>query len=389
MVPYSISASSLETANNCLAWYKASSMDKGGGFQNDAALLGTTLHLTLERYLEPIENGFKEWSWDTLKKLYIQAYSEIFKGGQQGDIYEDGLRIIEKWFNRPDMRSEILDAAILSREVKKNFPVPYYDGAGTLLGKIPLNYIIDRLDLTDDECYRIVDYKSQRAPLTPEQLFDKLQARIYALAIQIEHPNAREIMVQFDFLRYDRVAVVFTKADNILTWERLKAQLDRIISTPPDNPPETLNQSCRFCPRKLTCSALQRNLRVGGIFSLSMDELAERYLEMKSQLDAMKSAAEEVEVHLLQYARDNDMLEWDGPGYSVKVAGRRQRVIDRDRAALILGADLMKEYGRLNVSDLDTLRKDPRVTDAQASLLQTAVSYQYSDPSIKITRKSV
>jgi len=387
MIPKSISASSLDTAAACLARYKATSLDRGAGFANPAASLGSTLHLTLEWFVEPITLGFKEWDYKVLMELYDKAFFEIFGHMRKDEWYEDGKQILTGWFNRRDQASDLFDVEIISREVKKSFDVPHRNALGVIEHVIPFNYIIDRLDRTDTDCYRVVDYKSQRSPYSASELHNKIQPRAYALAIQIEYPNAKEIWVEMDFLRYNRVSARFTRDDNIETWNHIRQQLAVIINTPSENPPETLNEGCRYCPRKLVCHALQSNLRIGGVLSFSVDQLAEKYFELKSQQDGIKAGLDEIEGTLLAHAAANDELEWTGPGYSAKVTARKTRVIDNAQLARIIGPELMSEYGHVNVSDLDSLRKDPRLTPAQASLLNTAVSTKTSDPGIRITRK--
>lgn len=387
MIPKSISASSLDTAAACLARYKATSLDRGAGFSNPAASLGSTLHLTLEWFVEPITLGFHEWDFDKLMELYNKAFFEIFGHLTKDDWYEDGKKILTGWFNRPGQAHDLFDVEIISREVKKSFDVPHRNAAGVIEHVIPFNYIIDRLDRTDEHCYRVVDYKSQRSPYSASDLHSKIQPRAYALAVQIEYPDAKEIWVEMDFLRYERVSALFTRQDNIDTWNHIKGQLAVIINTPGDNPPETLNEGCRYCPRKLVCHALQSNLRIGGVLSFTVDELAERYFALKSQQDGIKAGLDEIEAQLLSHAAANDELEWTGPGYSAKVTSRKTRVIDNERLAQIIGPELMSEYGHVNVSDLDALRKDPRLSPAAASLLNTAVSTKVSDPGIRISRK--
>jgi hypothetical protein len=387
MIPRTISASSLDTADKCLARWKASSFDRGTGFANPAAKLGTTLHAALEAYTSPKMIQDDIWDVTILLEFYHIAFLQVWGAEEALDWYKQGKEILLKWHDRPDMYSDIHDVKIISREIKNTFDVPYIDPADGAKKVVPCNYIIDRLDEIDDGCYRVVDYKSQRSPLTPEQLKAKMQPRLYALAIQIEYPQAKEIWVQFDFLRYDRVGIMFNRQDNIDTWNMIKKALQRIVDTPESNVPETLNDDCRYCPRKFTCQTLQRNIMVGGLFSLDIDQLASLYYQAKGQADALKSAAEEIEQALLAHAANTDQLEFDTEGFGVKVKAFSRRVVDRDMIAKILGPEIMKEYGRINVGDLDAIRKDPRVSSVQASMLDKAVSKVTSEPSISVMKK--
>jgi hypothetical protein len=53
MIPKSVSASSLDVAEKCMAMYRASHLDRGAGLGNPAAQLGTTLHAALEKFVDP------------------------------------------------------------------------------------------------------------------------------------------------------------------------------------------------------------------------------------------------------------------------------------------------------------------------------------------------
>lgn len=382
MIPTSVSASALEVAEQCLARYKALAIEKGTGFKNSSALLGTTLHSALEKFVDPGLMRSGSWDWDFLVLCYEVAYEQNF--GVDKERYDEGLKILRDWFNRPDQQADIQSVEILSREVKKSFQVPY-----VLNGEkkeVPCNYIIDRFDKISDKVYRVVDYKSQIYPLVPNDLRNKIQARIYALAVQIEYPDAEGVWVEYDFLRYDRVSTLFTRDDNVETWRWLKRAVQRIVDTSENDPPETLNENCRYCVRRFRCSAIQTNIRVDGIYSLNEDQLADLLFHLTAQEKAIKSAKEEVELQLLRYADKNNMLEWEANGLSVKVTSKRRRVVDNKKIREILGP-LANEYIKMNLSDIDKLREDDRLTDEQKSLLDTAISYQHSDPGIKVTKK--
>ena len=385
MIPKSVSASALENAQQCLARYKATAIERGAGMNNPAAMLGTTLHGALEVFIEPNMIKAGMWDWDWLLTCYKISFENIFGPTGPKDVFDDGRDILLKWYNRPDQQEDIRSVEIISREVKKNFPVPYVLNGSKQT--VPCNYIIDRMDKMDDGVYRVVDYKSQRVPLSPEEMRIKIQPRLYALATRIEYPDAKEIWVQYDFLRHDRIAVRFSRDDNVETWEWLKRAVQRIVDTPDTNVPETLNENCRYCVRRFRCATMQSNIRVGGIHSLSVDEMVEIYHDLKSQADAISMMKDDIESQLLRHALETDTLEWENDYGRVKVTAARRRSINRDVMAKILGPELMQEYGRINVGDLDALRADDRLTYEQRSLLETAVEYKVSDPSVKVVKK--
>jgi hypothetical protein len=387
MIPRSVSASSLTNAQLCLALFKATNFERGTGGGSPPAQLGTALHAALEHFTEPDYLVTRAWEWSRLKEGFVKGWDLAFPGQPPaGPWWEDGLKILDGWYNRRDIASDILDVEVVSREVKHSFPVPYrIDGVKY---EVPFNFIIDRLDRLDDGVYRVVDYKSQRSPLSPSDLHSKIQPRAYALAVQIQYPDAKEIWVQFDFLRYERVATVFSRADQVETWKHICKQVQRIVDTPDDAVPETLNESCRYCIRRFTCSTFQRNVSAGGIEALSIEQLADLHYRIKGQMDAAKQTIDDIEMALLRHAVEEDQTDFDLQDHKIKVMSKSRRSIDRERISMILGPDLMREYGRINVGDLDKLYADPRLNVAQKSLLDTAVTREQGEPTVKVMKKT-
>lgn len=394
MIPKSISASSLTNAQLCLALFNATNVERGDGRSSPPAMLGTTLHYALEYFTEPDYLKTRAWEWVRLKEGFLKGWEATFVGEPpRGDWWNDGMAILEKWYNRRDIASDILDVDVLSREVKHNFPVPYrLDGQKTDPNgeryQVPFNFIIDRLDRLDDGVYRVVDYKSQRSPLTPAEMHNKIQPRAYALAVQIQYPDAKEIWVQYDFLRYERVATVFTREEQIETWNHICKQLQRIVDTPATNVPESLNESCRYCVRRFTCNTFQRDIRVGGIESLSLDQLADLHYRLKGQMVAAAATIDDVEMALFRHALEEDQTEFDAQDHTVKIVTKSRRSVDRDKIAMILGPEIMKDYGRINVGDLDKLYADPRISSIQKSLINTAITSEQTAPTVKVLKKT-
>src|SRR5690606_25707099 len=158
---------------------------------------------------------------------------------------------------------------VLSVEQKLNFPIK------TSAGMIPFTYILDRLDKIENGVYEVVDYKSIRAYIRPEELKGKIQPRAYALAIQIQYPDAEKIFVSFDMLRHnEKIGVTFTRQDNIDTYRYLQRAAERIIATDEDKTEETINEECKWCIKKTTCDTLARSVAAGTVHSLTIEQVA-------------------------------------------------------------------------------------------------------------------
>jgi hypothetical protein len=189
--PKTLSASALHVAENCLARYHAEHGLYGKSVSGDAALLGSSVHGALEWYvIKCYIEKVNQPSLDLLVAAYQASFMKTFgTSDMDSPEFQDGLEMIRRWHKR----TEFEGFEVLSCEVKENFEVPFPDKT-----TVQLNYIFDRLDKTGPNSYRVVDYKSQRWALNPQDLDTKIQARIYALAVQIKYPEAEEIWVVFD-----------------------------------------------------------------------------------------------------------------------------------------------------------------------------------------------
>lgn len=378
MIPRTLSASSLSVAEGCMARWRDEYLNRGANFQGTAANVGIVCHGTLEDFLRAVFIR-KDKSWD--ESIYWEMFNEnalkVLGPSQASAEYEDAKQICARWFNTKNRREDLEAVQILSLESKNSFEL-------NILGnKIPFNYIMDRLDRIGPGEYRVVDYKSNRVALSANQLRHKIQARLYALMVQIAYKDAERIWVQFDFLRHSPVEVLFTREDNVVMWKELKRRAQDIVETPENRAQETLNPDCGWCVRKASCKKLQSNINVGGILSKTPDELAKIHYELANQEKGRKALLEEVEQQLLRYAIQEDLLEFDTPFGEVKVVAKVRRSVNNEAAAAVLGP-LAGDYQRFSVTDIDKILKQGVLPKPQAELLKMAIQKNVGDPAIQV-----
>jgi hypothetical protein len=375
-----------------MARWKAEYFDRSRGFGGSAAMVGTSCHYALEKFVEWVYLT-KEGKWSDVKQLelfYMRGFMETFGHGDfQCDEYKDGWELVLKWWKRTDLSDA---AEIISVENKQNFPVPVImPGTGEKFD-IPCTYIMDRMDVLvydangDEEVVRVVDYKTIRIPLDSDELKQKVQAKVYALMAKIKYPKARRIWVVFDLLRHESVGVAFDHADCVEIWEWLKREAQRIVDTPENNPPESLNDECRFCVRKATCKTLLANVQHGGIFSLDPLAIAQLKLELEQRIKGLQGLVSECEGQLLAEASARDELEWNAGPVDVEItASRRRNVTDPELLNKILGPDLVAQYGKIGVTEIDSLLKTPGLlTDDQKAEIKELVKWKYGDLKAKV-----
>jgi hypothetical protein len=385
MIPLSLSASSLAVFTLCPARWQSEYLNKTPSMGNKAASVGTSCHGACEMFVQQcyIEKKM-EPSLKLLLDFYQMSYIATFgTADTDTDEYKDGVEMLERWFKRTSFEG----FEVLTVEVKKNFEVPFMvDGEKRT---VPYNYVMDRMDRFEDGSIRVVDYKTIRVPLNPDQLRRKIQARSYGLAAQIEYPDAPRIMVEFDMFRHESVGVVFTREDNANTWRYLKLEAQRIADTPNTGVPERLNSECQYCPRKARCGTLHKHMNGGGVLGISPEEAVEMKYRAQSQMKGLERLIEEVDQVLLMEAVNRNELEWETPFGTVEIKGSRRRRAQTAAIAEIIGPDLMRKYGGLKMGNIDSLLKGTELTDEQKRAIKTCVSWgPAGDPKPKITPAS-
>ena len=384
MIPKTLSASSVLVSEACMERWRVENFERAPSASNGAAMVGTACHYVLEHFVEKVYlDKTAQWSdWDLFLELYQTGYMKTFSSGDfSTPEYADGLDLVTKWYQR-HASSGGLEGEVLSVEQKKTFPIK------TSAGEIPFTYILDRLDKIADGVYEVVDYKSIRAFTRPEDVKNKIQTRAYALAIQIEYPDAERIIVSLDMLRQgEKVGAVFTREDNVQTYRYLQRAAERIIATPEDETKETLNEECKWCIKKTTCETLAASVKAGSVNSLSLEQVAERKLLIDAQMLALKYAQDELDKVLLQEAARRDELEFEVGNLEVKVTARRTRKPNSSAIARIVGPEIAAKYGNFSVTNVDKMLKSGELTPAQYAAVTKEITTSFGEPSAKVKSK--
>lgn len=369
-----------------MARYKAENVDRAARPANAAADLGTAVHAALEWYVKAVYiDKTKPASLQALLMLYRMQFMVIFDtvDPEAHDWYAEGADMLKVWFARTDFSNR----RVISCEIKTNFEIP------TSAGKIPFNYIWDRFDelLDRPNEYEVVDYKTIRKALSPDDLRKKIQARFYGLAAQIEYPNAEKIWVRFDLLRHDSVATVFTRDDNKATWAFAKKLTQKIIDTADSEIAETLNPECHFCVRAAACETLKSNILGGGVWSLTTTGArinARAQLEFQRKgLDAVMADLDEL---ILEDIANADVTELSSDKYIAKAVQSFRRSVDAERVEHMVGQDLFNKYGgvSLTMAGFNKLLKDRSVDPDLKKQLEGLVYRKAGDLAIKIDSKN-
>lgn len=391
VLPKSLSASAMKTLRSCPSRYFAENVYRAANFQGTAAALGTTLHAALEAFI--VGHKIRRdrdvgWKIEVLLDLFTKAFKEHFGPNIDCSEYKDGKQILINWFHRPSTFEQLVGSQVLSVETKKNFPIRVVKDGQRI--EIPFNYIFDRLDKIGDGEYRVVDYKSSKYALSSDDLRDNIQARAYAVAVATQFKDAKRIWVVFDFLRHESIGTVFTREDNVTTYRMLQEEAQKLVDFDEVNekPQERLNSECLFCVRKAGCDTLISNMAVDGIMSLEIGDVAEKLYLAKSKLSGLKSLVNDLEKRVIMHAAEvmDDQIDTEKVRVSISSGSRRR--VDQEKAAKILGTEIMSQYGNeIRVSDLDSIFNHPDLTAGQKAAMKGAVSRVPGNPMVKVSQK--
>ena len=379
MIPKSLSATAIANFEGCPARYVAESFHKVPSMSGDAAQVGTVIHAGLEEF---VREAFLVKGTDPALEFLIDSCREPYRAafGSDDKYWSDVEWMAVRWHERTVPLLEKRE--VLSVETKNAFALK------TSAGDIPVNYIFDRIDRLPDGSVEVTDYKSIRARLAPADLEGKIQPRLYALAAQLEHPDAESVWVNFDLLRHDPIGFKFTREQNRDTFRHLKHVAEQVIATDIEAPPETINPDCRWCLKKLTCSALQANVLAGTSLAISDPlEAAKLRVRLDQQAKALALAVDELDSIILGSAKEQDVTEFEDDEVYVSIGGRRTRSIDPKAVAEVIPPEVMAKYSGLTVTNFDKMLKDDDLDPQQKSLLGGLVSWKSGASSVSVKQK--
>lgn len=379
MIPRTLSASSILVSEGCMERWKVEYNDRAPRTSGTAANVGTSCHYALEKFVELVYIK-KQAKWEDvsiLKAFYDIGYTETFGNSDfESPEYADGAKLVADWYDR---NKDGLKDTVLSTEVKKTFDIK------TSIGVIPFTYILDRADQIGPNEYAVVDYKTLRGIVNSDDLKRKIQPRAYALATQIEFPNAEKIWVSFDMLRHEGpVGAVFTKEENAATYRYLQRAAERIIAADAAKVRATINDECKWCLKKTTCETLQKSADAGSVHALDLNSLLARKVEVTNALSALKYAQEELDKEIVKEAEVRDAFEFTEGEYEVKITSRSTRKPNSAAIAHIVGPELVEEYGNFTMTNVTKMLKVAELSDQQRAQINQHIDKTWSEPTPKV-----
>lgn len=241
-----------------------------------AAYLGTNLHNALERWRTPDESGkVAKPKLATLMQFYDE---ECAKNQMPHGFYDDGKRMLQRWFNRrgkDPVRVLGVEMAFGSHRA------PYRTVNGT-----PIFGMIDLVIEHKDGTIELVDYKSQRAPISQDEADSNVQAGMYLVVAREWWPD-RPLIFTFDLLRYGTVSTTWSddKIENFSSW--IHTQYEYISNL--ESGVASLSSSCQYCAFQSLCPRVEE-LKNEDLWSTVLSATWDDDNDMISQLQRIKYA---------------------------------------------------------------------------------------------------
>ena len=308
-----LSFTRLDTFEQCPAKYSKRYIQRAMADRPDSLTFGSTLHTALEqigRRLAILTEG-QPVDADAVCKAFEDAW--IQAGCTDRALYTEGRRLLTQWSER---MGEVQPGQVI--DVERRFTMQ--------LAGVQLVGFMDRVDRIDDDTVRVLDYKSSRAYMLPD---DSMQLALYGIAAKQMY-NVARVQIGFDLLRHNQVVVcdlTDEHAERCLQWvDTLARQLQAA-----NDYPAKLNTFCNWCVYKLQCSsytaAIEQPLHV---LNLADDEqtLSDTIMATKQRLKELQGLQRTQALH--------------GEGQK-RPSVRRSRRLPADKAAKVLakyGVDL-------------------------------------------------
>jgi putative RecB family exonuclease len=235
-----LSFSRLDTFQQCPRKYRLRYVDKAPTGRADALEFGTILHAVLETVINALVKAAHVG--EIPAKMVEDEYRDEWARREltERSLYEEGLTILRQWCER---FGHMQEGQVLATE--QSFKMQ--------LGGRAMTGIIDRIDRIDESTIRVVDYKTSRAWMLPDQ---SMQLAIYGTAAKSLY-KAERVQVAFDMLRHNQLIacdITAAQMDASAEWAHVLAeQMENATEYAP-----RLNTFCHWCDYKRGCSEYGR-----------------------------------------------------------------------------------------------------------------------------------
>lgn len=376
MIPERLSATAVDTFENCEYRYKAERLDRVPDIQGSAAGLGTVFHNTVQWWVESgsylTNAGWTEWE-AKLEEEWYKVFSTL-------DRYDELVEMSQDWLSTHG-QAYWSERQVISTEQENYFVIKFSEapsepGATFFRFEWRVVIIIDRLDDKSNgqrKVIEVVDYKTWMQPVQPDEVQYKIQARMYALFVQLMYPEVETVWVTFDQTRYVESGASFSKDENRKTYAYLQKVSRRIFAS--DGSKRTLNIDCRWCVAKATCPVLLANIEGGGMFSdLTIEQVVDKRALVHAQVAALKPMLEQLNEVLMDFCDNNGELQGiEGHEHVMKLRSRSKRTPQTNMIRMVVGDIISAKYPKMNLTEIKKMLATEDLTQEQIAQVNSFI----------------
>ena len=295
-----LSFSRINRWETCRLSYKFYYLDKVGAETTQPMALGNVVHATLEA----LGNQWKQGK-PTPAQVVADEYKKAFAEGKAVGLsaYGDGLGIVQRYVEGLQSLPKV--AAV---EYHFDFDV----GGHTLTG------FVDRID-EGPEGLEVLDYKTNHALFTSEELHSHLQLSIYAEAVRQGFKTKQEVFpVAFEMVRHG-IRQRSTRGVAALGEAMAYVQAVGDQITAADEFPATVSANCATCEFRRICPAYAKAVtqkhEVTQVELGNFEEIAKERERLAGLVKIVSSRKDEVEEVIRKALDETDVIEAAGMKY--------------------------------------------------------------------------
>jgi RecB family exonuclease len=295
-----LSFSRINRWETCRQAYKFYYLDKVPAETTQPMALGNVVHAALE----DIGNKWKSGEVETPEAV-SSIYKQAFSAGKAVGLsaYGDGLGIVQRYIQGLQQTPNVV-------EVEWHFD---FD-----VGKHSLTGFVDRIDNGPDGL-EIIDYKTNHALYTSDELHGSLQLSIYAEAVRQQFkPKQEEFPVAFEMVRHGiRQRSSRGPAQLIEAMAYVESVGDQIESA--DEFPSTVSANCATCDFRRICPAYAKALtekhEATQVHTGDFDAVAVERERLAGLVKLLSTRKDEVEEVIRKALNETDVIEAAGMKY--------------------------------------------------------------------------
>lgn len=257
IMPKAFSFSQLRAYESCPWQYYYTYIVKVPTRGNASFSFGSTMHSTMQKFYKLIQEASVKKQADLFgqnNKVAIPTIKELL------NFYEESW--IDDWYESPEQKEKyrLLGKQILTEYFEKyqnQWTVPVYleKGFTIKVGDYSVRGVIDRVDLSPDKSWQIIDYKTGR-PKDTLTFDDKKQLLIYQIAAS-EIFGVKVDSLTFYYLNSNMpVSFVGSQKDIAKTKDWILKTINSILS---DDFKPTPGKICQNCDYNSMCPYVKRN----------------------------------------------------------------------------------------------------------------------------------